>query len=122
HFVSDRYMANDSDLSSDHAVFTDFGTSCNTGLSCNNRILPDLDIVSDLNQVIEFHSLPDYRASQCCPVNGCVCSDFYTVFNDYISDLSNFFIFIFRVWSKAKAISTDDCSCVQCASIANSAI
>src|SRR5450755_5092546 len=62
----------------------------------------------NMNEVIKFYALAQNSRTQCCPVDGTIRADLHIILDNYISDLRNFLVVIFRI--KSKSVAPDNSS------------
>src|ERR1039458_5709591 len=104
--VGNFKMAYHAHLATEQAILSDFCRTCNNAVRSYKCIFTDLHIMGNVNQVVKLHSSPEYGRAQCGPVNGTIGANLNLVFNNYISNLRNFFVVILE--GKTESITSDD--------------
>src|SRR6185436_14116145 len=110
--VSNVNMPNNSNLAPDHYTLTDFCTPTNAALSGNNCTISNFYIMCDLYQVIKLSTRSYDRRTDRCPVNSCISTDLYIIFNYHITNLRYFFKTAICLRCKTKAITSYYSTCM----------
>ena len=105
-------MSYNAGLATNHYIVTNFCAAANARKCCYYCITTYLYIVSYLQQIIKLGAGSYNSTSYSSSINGSIASYFYTVFNNYIANLRNFFKTAIGLWCKAKAITAYYCACM----------
>src|SRR5690554_4262142 len=87
--------------------FTVFSNFCGTGHphhSGNDGILSDFAVVCNLHKVVNFYSPANNGGAESTAIHRCVGTDFHIIFNYYIPNLWNLFVFAIILRGKTKTV------------------
>src|SRR5690606_35519191 len=102
--VGNFYMAHDSRFTRNDAVVSDLGRAGNPGLGGDNGIFSNDHIVGYLHQIIDFSAFFNQSRTHSSPVDRCISSDTYIIYQANVPQLRYIFVGSVRLWGKSESI------------------